>query len=158
MMKAVMNPVETQQTACLIFLLHQQYYALTIQQVVEVAAMVELVATPGTDEIFLGAANRHGEVLPMLDLRPIFRQPAAPIDMATLFIVAQVDGQQVGLVVDEVQRIEYFESGQIRPASSREVLVQGMVPYGENLIQIIALASLLELYLPRAVLATFEGE
>ncbi len=153
-----MNPAETEKTACLIFLLHQQYYGLTIQQVVEVAAMVELVATPGTDDVFLGAANRHGEVLPMLDLRPIFRQPAARIDTSTLFIVAQVDSLLVGLVVDEIQRIEYFDSRKIRPATSREPLVQGVVPYGENLIQIIALSALLEKFLPQAVPATFEGE
>jgi purine-binding chemotaxis protein CheW len=144
--------------AHLIFKLAQQHYALAIEQVVEVAAMVELVETSDADAAFLGVVNRHGEILPMLDLRPIFRQPAAPVDTATLFIVARAGGQHIGLVVDEVLRIDYFDVRQVARSASRDQFVQGIVTRGEHVIQLIALPSLLAKYLPQDMPAYFEGE
>jgi purine-binding chemotaxis protein CheW len=135
--------------AHLIFRLGQQHYALAIEQVVEVAAMVEVVQTPDVDEVFIGIANRHGEALPMLDLRPVFRQSAPVIDTSTLFIVARLSGQYVGLVVDEVLRIDYFDIHQLPRHLIRDRFVQGVITRGEQLIQLIALPSLLATYLPQ---------
>lgn len=149
--------VDRAPVAHLIFSLDQQLYALAIDYVVEVAAMVELLRTPSSDEVFLGAANRHGAVLPVLDLRPILRQPAAPIDTSTLFIVARSGGQQVGLVVDEVLRIQYFDLEQVAQGGSRDPLVQGIITHGEHLIQMVALPVLLAQHLPLDVPAYFEG-
>ncbi|MBZ0303245.1 MAG: chemotaxis protein CheW [Anaerolineae bacterium] len=155
---ATTSPDEAAWVAHLIFKLDQQHYALAIGQVVEVAAMVDLVATPDVDEVFLGVANRHGTVLPMLDLRPIFRQPVAPVDTSTLFIVARADSQSVGLVVDEVLRIEYFDLSQAARSTSRGSFLQGIVTRGEQVIQLVALASLLAAWLPQDIPADFEGE
>jgi purine-binding chemotaxis protein CheW len=135
--------------AHLIFRLGQQHYALGIEQVLEVAAMVEVVQTPDVDEVFVGIANRHGEALPMLDLRPVFRQSAPLIDTSTLFIVARLSGQFVGLVVDEVLRIDYFDTHQLPRHLIRDRFVQGVITRGEQLIQLITLPSLLATYLPQ---------
>jgi chemotaxis signal transduction protein len=80
----------------LLFQMGPQYYALAIDGVVEVAAMVELVQTPGINAEFIGIANRHGAVLPMLDLPVIFRLPPTKIDMSTLFIVVQAADRRAG--------------------------------------------------------------
>jgi purine-binding chemotaxis protein CheW len=135
--------------AHLIFRLGQQHYALAIEQVVEVAAMVELVQTPDVDDVFTGIANRHGEALPMLDLRPVFRQSAPVIDTSTLFIVARLGSQHVGLVVDEILRIDYFDTHQLPRHLIRDRFVQGVITRGEQLIQLITLPSLLATYLPQ---------
>jgi chemotaxis signal transduction protein len=152
-MKTVADPV-----AHLIFRLGPQHYALSIEQVVEVAAMVELVKTPDVDEVFLGIANRHGEALPMLDLRPVFRQSAPIIDTSTLFIVAHLSGQYVGLVVDEVLRIDYFDTHQLPRHLIRDRFVQGVITRGEQLIQLITLPSLLATYLPQDLPVHLESE
>ncbi len=134
----------------LIFLLGKQYYALPITEVIEVAAMVELTQMPNTSREFLGVANRHGAVLPILDLRPIFRQSTRRIDETTLFVVAQTDDQSVGLIVDEVLQIEYFTADQIaQRQSSHEQHVQGIVSHNQRLIQVIALNKLLTQFLPQ---------
>lgn len=135
-------------TPFLIFTLGTQYYALAIDQVAEVAAMVELVETPGVNEVFLGVANRHGESLVMLDLRALFRQPRRAIDTTTVFIVAVVGEQQVGLVVDEVQRISYFADPPTVGRTYPDRLLAGILTYGEHLVQVIALPALLASALP----------
>ena len=135
----------------LIFLLGKQYYALPITQVIEVAAMVELTQTPNTNREFLGVANRHGAVLPILDLRPVFRQSTPRIDISTLFVVATTGEREVGLIVDEVLQIEHFSADQIaHRQSSHERHIQGIVSHNQRLIQVIALSNLLAQFLPQA--------
>jgi purine-binding chemotaxis protein CheW len=141
----------------LIFKLGDQHYALMIEHVLEVAAMVELVTTPDVDAVFLGIANRHGEPLPMLDLRPVFQQSDACIDTSTLFIVAWLGDQRVGLVVDEVLRIEYLDTTRMPRYTGSDRFVDGVLTYGEHLIQFVALPSLLAHYLPQHVPAYVES-
>jgi len=144
--------LDNQRLPFLTLSLGSQRYALPIEQVVEVAAMVELVKVPDTPPEFLGAANRHGAVLPMLDLRLIFQQTACEITASTLFIVAVHDGQHIGLVVDEVYQVEYLSVEQVSGAAGREKYVQGIVPHHDQLVQIIALSALIAKSLPDAAL------
>lgn len=92
----------------LTFRLDRQEYALPVDEVVEVAALMELTRIADSVPELLGIANRHGTALPVLDLRRVLDAPLAPLDATTLFIVGSHDGQMVGLVVDEVQQVEYI--------------------------------------------------
>lgn len=102
-----MSDTSAQHLPVLSFRLGEQRYALMIEDVVEVAAMVALAPVPDAPPHLLGVANRHGEVLPMLDLRLMFGLVPQPIEAATLFIVVQYEGQITGLVVDEINQVEY---------------------------------------------------
>lgn len=132
----------------LTFRLGQQTYALPIAQVVEVAAMIELVTVANAPPALLGVVNRHGSVLPLLDLRLVFGQPAAPITDSTLFIVAAVGMRQVGLVVDEVYQVVYFDTVQLAASPIRERYVECILTYRDQLVQIPALSALLAAFLP----------
>jgi purine-binding chemotaxis protein CheW len=149
-MKAVKSQPtpEPARLAFLTFSLGDQLYALPIDDVVEVAAMVALVQVAGAPPEVMGMANRHGQVLPVLDLRRVFRQGEAGLSVTTLFIVAQHNEQQVGLVVDEVHQVEYFDMTQVAHTSAREQYTRGMIPYADRLVQIIALPALLAVFLP----------
>ena len=153
----MMAEAGTQPIPHLIFRLGLQQYALVVAQVIEVAAMVELVDMPHTPSAILGVANRHGHVLTMLDLRHVFDQPTAKIDIATLFIVAQHHDRQVGLVVDEVQQIEYFDASLVAQPTSAEKYIHGIVTHGGNIVQLIALPSLIVAFLPHDMLESTES-
>ena len=140
---------ETVWLSFLTFSLGPQLYALPIEDVVEVAAMVELVQVVDAPPEMLGLANRHGEVLPVLDLRPIFRHGKSRIGASTLFVVAAHGEQKMGLVVDEVHQVVYFNIQQLVRASTREKYVRGIIPQGDNLIQVIALPALLAHFMPQ---------
>ena len=130
----------------LTFGLGGQHYALHIESVIEVAAMVELVTISNMPSEFLGVANRHGEVLPVLDLRPVMNCPALPIDEWTLFIVGQHEGRMIGLVVDDVQQVEYVPAVQIHKSSASGTNIRGIISYKQRLIQLVALAPLIAVY------------
>ncbi len=137
--------------AILTFSLGAQLYALPIEDVVEVAAMVERTIVPDARPELLGVVNRRGQILPLLDLRLVFHQPAAPVTSATLFIVASHADKLVGLVVDEVQQVEYIPAAEKTRTSAK--IIRGMISHKEQLIQIIALPVIMATYLSDEVAA-----
>lgn len=132
----------------LTFRLVNQHYAIEVEQVLEVAAMVTLTTLPDAPPEVLGIANRHGEVLPIIDLRKVFRLPAAEITVATLFIVAESHDKRIGLVVDEVFQVKYIMEEALKPTHSSGKYITHLVSDGESLFQLIDANPLLALYLP----------
>jgi chemotaxis signal transduction protein len=127
----------------LTFRLGDQQYALPIDEVVEVASMVELTILPDSATGMLGIANRHGAMLPILDLRQILEQEATSIDSSTLFVVVTHGEGVAGLVVDEVHQVEYVDPGakQSVPAAGR--FIRDIVSHKGQLVQLISVPQLL---------------
>lgn len=141
--------------AVLTVMLGDQFYALPIDDVVEVAAMVELTKLANASVELLGAANRHGSVLPMLDLRIVLEQMHRPVDDSSLFVVAQSSDQIIGLVVDQILQVEYIDSNAIKAAGVGEFII-GIITVNGRMIQILELASLIDAYLSPSM--TQEGK
>ena len=136
------RPMSSEPQPFLTFSLGEQKYALPIDVVVEVAAMVELAEVADSPPEMSGIANRHGAVLPVFDLRLVFGHEAAPVNLSTLFIVAAHDGQTVGLVVDEVHQVEYIQPS--RQSSTTGKYIHDIVSHKGQLVQLISLPALLE--------------
>jgi purine-binding chemotaxis protein CheW len=143
------NPLspELARLPILTFNLAKQTYGLLIEDVVEVTAMVEYTPLPETPDPFIGVINRRGAILPLLDLRLIFKQSAAPITSASLFIVAEGGSKQVGLVVDEVHQVEYMDALQLVDAPGSARYLHGMITHRSLLIPIVSLPALLTAFL-----------
>ncbi|MBZ0286759.1 MAG: chemotaxis protein CheW [Anaerolineae bacterium] len=135
----------------LIFNIGDGLYALSIDDIVEVAAMVEMTAVPDAPPEILGVVNRHGAILPMLDLRRVFKQQSAAVLPSTLFIVVQQGNNRAGLVVDDVQQVEYVDAAQLEGVSVPGRYIRGMISYKSQLIQQIALPPLWESFLVNQV-------
>ncbi|MDQ7026006.1 MAG: chemotaxis protein CheW [Anaerolineae bacterium] len=131
----------------LTFRLATQHYALAIEQVLEVAAMVAVTTMPDAPPEIFGLANRHGAVLPIIDLRKVFRLPAADLTVSTMFIVADVNNQQIGLLVDEVFQVKYTIEGALKPTHGAGRYVTHIVSDGDTVFQLIDVTPLLATYL-----------
>lgn len=131
----------------LTFRLAEQYYALAIPNVLEVVAMLSLSSIPNAPSALLGIANRHGEALPILDLRIAFNLEAIALDVSTFFIVAQTEVNQVGLVVDEIFQVKYIPKGSIKVAHGTGQYVTHIISDEQILYQQIDLEPLLTQYL-----------
>jgi chemotaxis signal transduction protein len=144
----MLNRTETfTRTAILTFSIGEQRYALLIEDVIEVAPMVEVMKVAEARLELLGMVNRHGTVLPLLDLRLILGLPAASIDMTTLFIVATDGEHPLGLVVDEIHQVEYIDSSQLSETTATGKFIRGIISNKAELVQIIDPTPLLATYL-----------
>lgn len=147
-----MTMMQNKTLPILTFTIGEQYYGLPIERVVEVATMVALIKTPSPNPAIIGIANRHGAMLPMLDLRQIFIGESSTVSDATLFIVGQFEDQQVGLVVDSIEQVEYVLKTQMRLSAAAGKYIHGIISYNNMLIQLITLEPLIEDYLPAEAL------
>ena len=129
----------------LTFRLGEGRYALLIEDVVEVAAMVDMLSLPTERAEILGYINRRGSILPLVDLRIVFKQPSAPITSASVFIVAAGGNQQCGLVVDAVEQVEYVDALQMSDTLASSPYLHGIISHQNDMISIIALPSLMAL-------------
>lgn len=134
------------QIIALTFQLGDHVYALALDHVVEVNAMVELATIPDSPTEILGMANRHGELIPIIDLRPIFGLSPLPVGLNTLFIVVQYEATLFGLVVDDVHRVEYFPAKQIQRTDGWGTYIEAMMSYQGGTMQFIALPALMARY------------
>jgi purine-binding chemotaxis protein CheW len=143
-----MTAMMTNDLAVLTFRLGNQQYALPIDDVVEVAVMVELTRLSGVRPEILGMINRHGVPLLLLDLRAVFGQENPLVDASTLFIVTtdSKEAKLVGLVVDEIQQVEYLPSHAPTTTNTAQY-IRSVVSHRSRLMQIIAVDSLLASYL-----------
>jgi len=140
----------------LTFLLGEQTYALPILQVVEVAAMVEMTDLVNARAEVIGAANRHGEVLPMLDLCQVMGLERVEYDDDTLFIVAQNDDRTLcGLIVNTVQQVQHIGREHIT-TNAASAYIQGISTHHAQLIQILDINAIMDAYLVRT--HTVEGK
>ena len=129
----------------LTFRLGERRYALLIEDVVEVAAMVDMLSIPAERVEVLGYVNRRGSILPLLDLRTVFKQPSTPITSASVFIVVAGGNQQIGLVVDAVEQVEYVDALQLSDTLASNPYLHGIISHQDDMISIIALPSLMAL-------------
>jgi purine-binding chemotaxis protein CheW len=89
----------------LTFFLANEEYGLEILKVQEIIGMMEITVVPGTPEFVRGVINLRGKVIPVMDLRLKFGMPSvAPTD-ETCIIVIQIEGVQMGVVVDRVSEV-----------------------------------------------------
>ena len=131
----------------LIFTIGDQRYALSIENVVEVASMVELLKMPTEHPEIAGIANRHGIPLLMLDLRQVFGQTDMVITSNTLFVVAQSKTEQMmGLVVDKIHQVEYVGQAQLNFTAKAGKYIRGIINSNNILTQVIDIETLLQTY------------
>lgn len=140
--------VHTDPVAYLVFRLEERQYALPISAVVEVAAMLTLDPLPGAPPTLLGVANRHGEPLPILDLRRVLGLSPCVIRAETLFIVLAQAEHCIGLVVDEVDQVQYIARGRLRAAPADTPYVAQLATTAVGLVQILAVEPLFTLLTP----------
>ncbi len=135
--------LKNDQLPVLTFRLGDQVYALLIEDVIEVEAMVERIPVLDAPREVLGLVNRRGFILPLVDLRLVFNRPAPSVDSSSYFIVGAHADRQVGLVVDEVLQVEYVNSLQLEHASASGKYIRGIINIKSELIPVIAMEPLI---------------
>jgi purine-binding chemotaxis protein CheW len=98
------------------FVVGEVEYAVEIARVKEIANPLEVVALPHPPPAVMGVADYRGDVVPVVDLRARFGLPPAPATRKTKWIVVDVSGRLVAIVVDAVTEVFGSASAGLRPA------------------------------------------
>jgi purine-binding chemotaxis protein CheW len=90
----------------LAFVLAGETYAVQIAHVAEILRPPPITEVPRGPADVLGVISVRGKLVTVVDLRRRFRLAEAPIDRRSRVLLADVGrGEQIGLLVDEVQQV-----------------------------------------------------
>jgi purine-binding chemotaxis protein CheW len=100
----------------LTFALAEEEYGLEILKVREIISMSEITSVPKTPEYVKGVINLRGKVIPVIDLRLKFTMEEIPYTDETCIIVVDVNGVEMGIIVDHVSEVLDIAAGDIEDA------------------------------------------
>lgn len=120
-----------------------QLYGIEIERLQEVVALPLIRRVPGAPEYVVGVMHLRGRIMPVMDLRLRIglRSPATEPQQVA---VAQSNGVEVGIVVDEVEEIVRVPFSSIRPVEDGALgalarSVAGVVQVGERHVLVLDL-------------------
>lgn len=130
------------------FSLEEPRYALYLSAVERVIRSVEITPLPKAPEKISGVINFQGEVIPVIDIRKLFRLPKHEIGLDDQFIIARTSKRLVVLAVDsvgEVTEISDFKIKDFKKTLPFAELISGVTVFENNIILINDLEKFLSL-------------
>ena len=88
----------------------KERYGIDLQDVAEVLPPVRATPVPGTAAVIAGVINIHDEIRPVIDLKRLLGIETARDDSPTRVILLRSRGREMGLQIDNVERIRWIGS------------------------------------------------
>jgi purine-binding chemotaxis protein CheW len=132
----------------LTFIVADEEYGLEILKVREIIGMMEITKVPRTPHYVEGVINLRGKVIAVVDIRSKFDLETVPVTEETCIIVVEVNGTEIGLIVDRVSEVRHIEQGNIEDAPSFGALLDsdfllGIGKTAENVIMLLDIETVL---------------
>ncbi len=100
----------------LCFRLAEQSFGVPIERVREIVEMQEITPVPHMPEYLKGVVNLRGQIIPVIDLRLRMALPFKEYDGRTCIVMVEHREKLVGLVVDRMEEVRYFDEEHREPA------------------------------------------
>ena len=130
------------------FRIGKENFGVPIAIVREIVRMMEITVVPDAPSYIEGVINLRGKIIPVVDLRKRFAEEIEP-NRRNRILVAELDGHQVGLVVDAANEVMKVNPELIEPPPN--IFEQGELNYvtgvgklGGKLVILIDLAKIMQ--------------
>ena len=144
------NVVEHQQhmTEVIAFKVHDDEYCVDIMSVREIRGWTPATRIPHAPPFVRGVINLRGAVLPIIDLAARFGFNQTETSERNVIIVAQMDGQLFGLLVDAVSDIMTITMDDLQPtpnvgSETARTFIKNVIAREEQMIRFIDLKQIL---------------
>ena len=121
-----------------------QEFCVDIQDVREIRGWTPATPMPHAPEFVRGVINLRGTIMPVLDLGARFGFGVTEPTERHVIIVAQIDGKQVGLLVDAVCETLNVAAAEIQPApeiagEESTKVFKGFLPISDRMVTLVDL-------------------
>lgn len=115
----------TQDKEVLSFRLAKEEYAISILKVQEIRGYEEPTLLPSAPACIKGIMNLRGSIVPIVDMRILFKLGEPVYDQFTVVIVLNIKNHVIGMVVDSVSDVVTLSEDQVRPAPEMGTTADG---------------------------------
>lgn len=109
----------------ILFKMGNEYYGLSIASVREIIKPLPITRFPKSPPFVEGVIDLRGRILPIVNLRKMFGLEPMPLTEESRFVDIQLEGLNVGIVVDAVSEVVRISAKQIEPAPAIIAGVEG---------------------------------
>lgn len=142
------NVKENRAGQYVVFSLNNQLCGVSIEEIVEIIRIQTITEVAGIASYISGMINLRGNIIPVLNVRKRYQLQPAPFDKKSRIIIVKDDGEDIGLIVDEVKMVTYVEDEQVEPPIEMFNTLEkdnfiGFAKVGEQLIGILNIQKVL---------------
>ncbi len=124
-----------------------EQYGIDISYIDNIVRLQPITRVPHTQSFFLGIINLRGEIIPVMSMRRKFELPEKENTNATRILIIKVDGNKIGILVDEVREVVTLTDADIEKVSSdsndMRTYLTGVGKYNDSLISLLNIAGLI---------------
>ncbi len=95
------------------FQLDKSQFALPLQSIENIVQVVEISPLPNMPDHILGIINLHGTIVPVINLRILFRLPTKQIELSDQLIIVNTSSHKHALLVDSTSKVLELEKDNI---------------------------------------------
>ena len=117
-----------------VFSLAGEAYGVDVSTVSEIIRMEEITHVPNAPDYVEGVINLRGKVCPVIELRKRFDIELSDATNETRIVVVEIDGEDVGVIVDAVTEVLRISGDCVEPAS--EVIVTGQTGLVKEIVNL----------------------
>jgi purine-binding chemotaxis protein CheW len=107
------------QSQLVTFHLAEELYGINIMDVKEIVRVQAVRAIPNAPSYVEGIFNLRGEIIPIINLHKRFhlKKPviAEEDELLSGFIIIDIDGMKLGVIIDKVSRVVTIEKDEVQP-------------------------------------------
>lgn len=131
-----------------VFELADEHYGLDITTVESIIKMQAITKMPHAPNFVQGITNLRGTVVPVMDLRRRFGLESKEKDRETRIVVSNMNGVQVGIIVDAVSQVLRIQDEMIEPpppmsTTINSAFILGIAKLDDQLVILLDLEKIL---------------
>jgi purine-binding chemotaxis protein CheW len=101
------------------FQISEELYGIDIMDVKEIVRVQDIRSIPNAPGYVEGLFNLRGEIIPIISLHKRFHLRKAQLgeddELLSGFIIIDIDGMKLGVIIDKVERVVSIETQNIQP-------------------------------------------
>lgn len=124
-----------------------EQYGIDISYIDNIVRLQPITRVPHTQSFFLGIINLRGEIIPVMSMRRKFELEEKENTSATRILIIKVDGNKIGILVDEVREVVTLSEDDVEKISSEandmRAYLTGVGKYNGTLISLLNIVGLI---------------
>jgi purine-binding chemotaxis protein CheW len=128
--------------------LQDNYFGFPMDWVREFTKISNLAPIPCCPAHILGNMNLRGEIITLVDIRPVLKVAPVPVSLGHHLMIIEIDDLITGIPIDQVIDVIYLSAETLAESAANNTLtqweyLQGTLPYQEKLLSLIDLPLLM---------------